>query len=183
MEDNDLRIVRITNISDFDFTGDLGARYGGRDFSVPAGKSLLTPFTVGDHLATHLARQIMLKNAPIRDAKELDGKGSDRPLWDEARVAELKSKIMKDVYEEERVNPTSEADKMAEKIAELNKVLPVEEGGNADASVIEMTESGSDFVYQDKAQIIAELKKREISFDPRLGKNKLEALLTAEVVE
>lgn len=180
MDENDLKIVRITNISNFDFTGDLGARYGGRDFFVPAGGSLLAPFTVGDHLATHLARAIKLKNAPIRDAKETDGKGSDRPLWDDASLQELKAKIMKDVYEEEKVNPISEADRMALKIAELNKVVPKDEeqGGNADASNIVPMGTGSEVIaYKDKAEVIAELTKREIKFNARDSKDKLEKLL------
>src|SRR3990167_2525488 len=181
MNESDYKIVRITNISDFDFTGELGARYGGRDFFIPAGGSLLTPLTVGDHLATHLARQILIKKAPLRDEKQIDGKGSDRPLWDDAVIADLKSRIMVDVYEEEKKNPLSEAERMAERVAELNKVVPpeAEVGGNADASAIVPVDdsSSSTIVYKDKAQIINELKTKGVSFDARASKTKLEELL------
>lgn len=180
MNESDYKIVRITNISDFDFTGDLGARFGGRDFFVAAGESLLVPLTAGDHLATHLARQIMIRKAPKRDAKQLDGKGSDRPLWDDAIIDELKKKIMVEVYEEEKKAPLSEADRMAQKVEELNKVTAPEEdeGGNVDASGIVPVEGENSMVYKDKAQIIEELNKRGTSFDARASKAKLEELLT-----
>ncbi len=184
MNESDYKIVRITNISDFDFTGELGARYGGRDFFIPAGGSLLTPLTVGDHLATHLARQILIRKAPTRDEKEIDGKGSDRPLWDDAVIAELKSRVMVDVYEEEKQNPQSEAERMAKKVEELNKVTKPENetdslGGNVDASGIVPADdsSSSTIVYKDKAQIINELKAKGVSFDARASKTKLEELL------
>lgn len=182
MNESDYKIVRITNISDFDFTGELGARFGGRDFFVPAGGSILTPQTVGDHLATHLARQILIRKAPIRDAGQVDGKGSDRPLWDDAVIAELKSKIMVEVYEEEKKAPQTEGERMAKKVEELNKVVapPAEEkGGNVDASTIVPVEDAprSALEYRDKAQIIDELRKKGVSFDARAGKDKLEELL------
>lgn len=181
MNENDLKIVRITNISDFDFTGELGARYGGRDFFVPAGGSLLAPLTVGDHLATHLARQIMLKKAPIRDESEVDGKGSDRPLWNEQSIEELKKKILAEVYEEEKPKEISKEEMLAKKVEELNKVIAptIEEAdGNIDASGIIPTDSTtSEITYKDKAQVIAELTKREVKFNARDSKANLEKLL------
>ena len=181
MNESDYKIVRITNISDFDFTGELGARYGGRDFFIPAGGSLLTPLTVGDHLATHLARQILIRKAPTRDGSQIDGKGSDRPLWDDAVISEMKAKIMVEVFEEDKKAPQTEAERMAQKVEDLNRVVPPEpvSGGNADASGIVPVEdsSNSALVYKDKAQVIDELKKKGVSFDARASKDKLEGLL------
>lgn len=184
MNESDYKIVRFTNISNFDFTGPLGARFGGRDFFVPAGGSLLTPLTVGDHLATHLARQILIRKAPTRSANEVDGKGSDRPLWDDAVIDELKSKIIAEVYEEEKKAPMTEAERMAAKVAELNKTVSTEEtpqnqGGNADASGIVPVDdnANSALVYKDKGEVIEELKKKGITFDARASKTKLEELL------
>jgi hypothetical protein len=178
MNESDYKIVRITNISDFDFTGELGARFGGRDFFVAAGESLLVPLTVGDHLAMHLARQIIIKKSPVRDGSQLDGKGSDRPLWDDAVIENLKSQIMVEVYEEDKKRPLSEADRMAEKVAELNKVVAPEADGNVDASGITPVEdSNSEIAYKDKAQIIEELKSKGTPFDARASKTKLEELL------
>jgi hypothetical protein len=178
MNDSDYKIVRVTNISNFDFTGELGARFGGRDFFVPAGGSLLCPLTVGDHLATHLARQIMIQKAPTRDANQIDGRGSDRPLWDDAVIDELKAKILAEVYEETKQNPKTEAERMAEKVEELNKVTAPEPGGNVDASgVVPVENTGSAIAYRDKAQIISELKEKGVAFDARASKDKLEELL------
>ena len=178
MNESDYKIVRITNISDFDFTGELGARFGGRDFFVPAGGSLLVPLTVGDHLAKHLAHQMLIRKAPTRDANQIDGRGSDRPLWDDAIIAELKSKIMAEVYEEEKKNPLSEADRLAAKVEELNRVVAPEAGGNADASgLVPVEDTASALAYKDKAQIISELKTKGVAFDARASKQKLEELL------
>lgn len=183
MNESDYKIVRFTNISNFDFTGELGARFGGRDFFVAAGESLLCPLTVGDHLATHLARQILIQKAPIRDVNQVDGKGSDRPLWDDVKLAELKAKILVEVYEEDKKKPLTEAERMAQKVAELNSVVPAEPkedlGGNADpSSIVPVADSpSSEIVYKDKAQIISELKVKGITFDARASKDKLEELL------
>ena len=186
MNESDYKIVRITNISDFDFTGELGARFGGRDFFVPSGGSLLVPLTIGDHLAMHLARQILIRRAPIRDINQVDGRGSDRPLWDDSIISELKSKIMVEVYEEEKLAPQTEADRLAAKVAELNKVTapdpvtpPV--GGNVDASGIVPVEDSprTAITYKDKAEVIAELAKKGVTFDARASKSKLEELLNS----
>jgi len=186
MNPNEYKIVRISNIADFDFTGELGARYGGTDFVILAGKSLLVPLTVGDHLATHLARQILLKKAPIRDAKETDGKGSDRPLWDDQVLADLKAKIMTEVYTEDKPAPVTETERMVQKVKDLNRVEEeVEkenEGGNVDASSIVPAgddEGGADEIiaYKDKGEVINELQKRGITFDARATKSNLEKLL------
>lgn len=179
--ENDLKVVRIKNISDFDFTGELGARYGGRDFFIPAGKSLLMPLTVGDHLATHLARQIMLRRAPGRTPEEMDGKGSVLPLWNEQAVEDLKKQIIEEVYEEERKPVQSEADRIHAKVAELNKSeaeVEKENGGNVSAAgIVPTDEPSAPIVYQDKAEVIAALKAKGVTFDARAGKDKLEALL------
>lgn len=181
---SDFKVVRIKNIADFDFTGELGARYGGRDFFIPAGKSLLMPLTVGDHLATHLARAILLKRAPGRTDAEMNGKGSVLPLWNEQAEAELKKQIIEEVYEEERKPELSEADRMHQKVQDLNKVEKeiendgAPEGGNVSAANIEISEEQSaPIVYQDKAEVIAALEKKGIKFDARASKDNLEALL------
>lgn len=181
MNDNEYKIVRVTNISDFDFTGELGARFGGRDFFVPAGESLLLPYSAGHHLATHLARQILLRKAPERDDKQFDGKGSSKPLWDDSVIDELKSKIISEEYEEDKTGTKTEADILADKVAELNKVVrddTPEQGGNANASQIVPTdEVNSENVYKDKAEVISALKTRGVVFDARASKDELEGLL------
>lgn len=162
------KIVRFTNIAAFDFLPEMGAMYGGIPYFVARGKSLLMPLPIGRHLAKHLARQIMLQKAPSRTEKELDGKGSDRKLWDARGVDELMAKIITEVYEEEAPKVLSEAEIQAKRIADLNK-------GEADDG---QPGIGSPSSYKDKAEVIAELKKREIPFDARKSKADLEKLLT-----
>ncbi len=178
-----LKVVRVTNISDFDFTGDLGARYDSVDYTLLAGESKMFPFVLADHLATHLARQILLKKAPIRDGSQTDGKGSDRPLWDDKIIHELKAKIMTELYTEEREAPKTEAERMRAKVEELNRSEKEVEkdagGGNAPfiGTPVETTQKSDEIVYQDKQQVISELTKRGIRFDPRSTKTMLESFL------
>lgn len=188
---DDNRVVRVTNISNFDFTPEMGARYGGRDFPLRAGEDRLYPFPLADHLATHLARQIVLKKAPIRDEKEIDGKGSTIALWDEAGLNALKAKILTDVYTEEKKAPVSQDDLMQQRVADLNAsdILPKDESnltdspnGALDASALGIPAGGpqqgsSDLVYKDKAEVIAELQKRGKIFNPRASKASLETML------
>lgn len=178
MNEQDIKIVRVRNIFDFDFTGELGARYGGRDFVIPAGKSLLAPQSIGRHLAVHLARQSLIRNAPVRDGSETDGKGSERPLWNEEQLEELVGRIVTDEFEEEKPAAVNEADRILARVEALNETFPVtpEVGeppvGTGKPPVLDGR------VYADKAEVIAELEKRNIKFNARLSKANLEKLLT-----
>lgn len=200
-QNNDFKIVRFTNIAPFDFSSEMGAMYGGQPYFVPSGKSLLMPLTVGDHLATHLARQIIIQKAPIRDEKELDGKGSDRKLWDPKHIEDLKAQIVSQVYEEEQQAPKTRDEMLRAKIDELNKQFPEAHLQNGAptappppapaptpsvvpaATVVAPTapttppaDTGPK-VYQDKAEVIAALKAKDIKFDARKSKSDLEKLL------
>ena len=166
MNPEEHKIVRLTNRTDFDFTPEMGARFNGTPYMIPAGKSLLMPKPVAKLLAKHLARQTYIKNAPVRDASQTDGKGSDRPLWTEEDCLRVADSFISDEYEEERPVPKTPAEQIAAKIAELNKLI--------DENPTEVAPEG----YMDKAQVIAELNKREIKFDARLNKAALEKLLT-----
>lgn len=165
-DENAGKVVRVTNISDFDFTPEMGAMYDGRPFPLRQGESNLYPYVIGEHLARHLARQIKLRNAPVRDDKELDGRGKDTPLWSLADENALKATIMSDAYSEEPgAAPKTEADRLVDQANALNE--------NADGN---KTAGGSG--YKDKAEVIKELTRRQIPFNARDSKAKLEALLT-----
>lgn len=169
-------IVKLTNKFDFDFTPEMGARFGGVPYAIRAGGSILAPKPVAKLLAKHLARQSFIKNAPIRDEKETDGKGKDRPLWgvsrnqktgglQEEEVEVLAQQLISDAYTEEVVRPKSEAEIVQEKVAALNKQFETQ------------TPAPTTGGFADKADVIAELEKRGIKHDKRQGKDKLEALL------
>lgn len=181
MNPDEYKVVRITNRTDFDFTPEMGARYAGVPYMIPAGKSLLMPKPAAKLLAKHLARQVYLRNAPIRDASQTDGKGSDRPLWTEESCLKFAEQFLSDEYEEEKKAPQTEAEIIKAKIEELNKLT----GSTVTftPTAVTSTEVEADPVtatptYMDKAQVIAELEKRGIKFDARQNKASLEKLLT-----
>lgn len=166
------KVVRLTNKTDFDFTPQMGAMYGGVAYTLPAGKSMLLPKPVALLLAKHLARQVFIKRAPIRDEKEIDGKGSDRALWTDEQITETLARFISEEYEEEKPAPQTEAQMIQAKVEALNREYPVEEK----KEVVE-TVSAPTTGYSDKADVIAELQKRGIKFDARTSKAKLEELI------
>jgi hypothetical protein len=181
MNPDEHKVVRITNRTDFDFTPEMGARYAGVPYMIPAGKSLLMPKPAAKLLAKHLARQVYIRNAPIRDGNQTDGKGSDRPLWTEESCLQFAEKFLSDEYEEEKPTPKTEAEIIKQKIEELNKLT----GSTVTftPTAVTSTEVESDPIvatssYMDKAEVIAALQKRDIKFDARMNKASLEKLLT-----
>lgn len=165
------KIVRLTNRTDFDFTPEMGARYNGVPYNLPAGKSMLLPKPVAKLLAKHLARQVFIKKAPVYGPSEIDGKGSDRPLWTEGGDIKLAETFISEEYEEQKVAPVSEAEVIKAKIASLNEV--------SDTPIV----TPGTTTYLDKAQVIAELNKREIKFDARQNKAALERLLAENTAQ
>lgn len=185
------RIVRVTNPFDFDYTH----AWGGQPYTLLVGKPMLLPFPLADHLATHLARQALIRKAPIRNETEIDGKGKDRPLWSDDSIAELKKTIMHEEYTEASAPVLSENEKMAAKIAELNRAFEdlkesvdskpaTVPAATADPVVEESivapqnTDSAT-LDFKDKAEVIAALTKAGIKFDARKKKAELEELLKA----
>jgi hypothetical protein len=158
IDENAGKVVRVTNIADFDFTPEMGAMYDGRPFPLRKGESGLYPYVIGEHLARHLARQIKLHAAPVRDEKELDGRGKDAPLWSLADENLLTQAIMSDAYTQTSdTQPKSAADLLIDQANALNNQGPT--------------------TYKDKAEVIKELTRRNISFNPRDTKANLEKLL------
>lgn len=181
---NEAKVVRFTNIFDFDYTH----AYGGVPYQLRAGATYLFPWAIGDHLATHLARQALIRKAPYRDDNAVDGRGgestrSDRPLWDDKVIPELKDKIMKDAYVEETIAPMSEAERFRVKVEELNREFPGQASaamigaGEASAPAAAPTPTTTPAVYQDKAEVIAALTAKGIAHNPRASKANLEKLL------
>lgn len=198
---NAARIVRVTNPYDFEFTH----AWGGVPYTLTPGKPVLFPLPLADHLAKHLVMQALIRKAPTRDANEVDGRGKDRPLWDDQKLEELKALCMKEIYTEESKPVLTEAQIMAAKIEELNRAfadlnekvtgqpapkapevkepepvveLETKEPTTKEPEVKEPETKQPDVItYKDKAEVIAELTKRGITFDARAKKADLEKLL------
>ncbi len=186
--ENNAKVVKITNPFDFDYTH----AYGGVPYQLRAGSTQLFPWAIGDHLATHLARQALIRKAPMRDDNAADGRGgestrSDRPLWDEQAIEDIKKKIISEAYTEEVAPDMSEAEMWKKKFEELNAKIGLStEPLKANAETPTVTSSDLPIsgdktklptVYQDKQEVIAELTKREVKFDARSSKATLEKLL------
>jgi len=156
---NENIVVKVTNISNFDFIPEMGAQYGGVAYPLSAGQWQLLPHHLGHHLAKHLARQIIIKEAPISGSQE-DQMGAG--LFTEENVQKLMDKIVTNAYEEAPEAVKSPEVVLKEKVDKLNE--------ETDAPV-------SPTEYKDKKEVIDELNKRDIQFDARKSKDKLIELL------
>ena len=176
---DELVIVTIKNISDFDFTPELGAMFGGRPFFVKTGETLQAPEPAGYRLAVNLAKAMLNKKVPVGEA----GKGDDRSslgVYSSDDVLRLVAEIIVDSTREEKKPVLSEADRIAEKIAELNKLkeelLDIKSGLTAPEPSSSTVKTSS--AFNDKAEVIAELEKKGVKFDKRQSKSNLEKLLS-----
>lgn len=166
---NEGKVVRFTNITDERFEH----AFGGTPFFVEAGESKLMPWTIADHLATHLARKILLKNdasLSVYDPKDPTG-GVGKPIWNADEEAKVKSKILGEIMEQAVEAEKTEVEKLQEQIKKLNEFVASKFGSEEQPKVVQEGQ------YQDKAEVIAELEKRGIQFDARQKKEKLEELL------
>ena len=179
----DYQVVSFHNDTDFRFTPEMGCMYSGRTINdttgepgIGAGVTMTVPYHIGHQLAINLAKAVMLKGAP---SKDVANSPQGISLWSDSGLENLKNSFLKDLYSEEKPKSVSQADMLIAKIAELNKL---EERLNAklgETTVKDETVTENPSVYLDKAEVIAELTKREIKFDARKSKAELEKLLVA----
>jgi hypothetical protein len=165
---DELKICTIKNIADFDFTPELGAQFGGRPFFVKAGETLIAPEPAAYRLAVNLAKAMLVKQSPLPTI----GNGDDRSslgTWSEEDVEKLIASIMVSSAQEEKAPVLTESDRIAAKIDELNKWKESMEEKISNNEIQTTT--------SDKADVIAELEKKNIKFDRRQTKASLEKLL------
>lgn len=172
---NDLKVVNFTNSTDFTFTPAMGCMYDGRPIlgmtgapGINAGESMTLPYHVGQRLATNLAKIVMVRQAPAIDAA---GIPTGVPLWNADGLEQLKNSYITELYTETKPIAMSETDKLMEKVEEYRKMVE-----NLMATTTQTPET-SNGLYQDKADVIAELTKRDIKFDARKSKAELEKLI------
>lgn len=192
---NDFKVVDFTNKTDFDFTPEMGCMFDSRPIfgtsgsqGIKAGESIKLPYHIGHRLAVNLAKAVMTRKAPVKDP---DGVPTGVPLWDETALRNLKNTFIADLYTEAKPIAETEVDRLMKKVAELNKLVmeniktaptkvvePSAEGNikaSADPSV--NTQPAAKKVFLDKQEVIAELTKRNITFDARASKEDLEKLV------
>lgn len=197
MENSNLgKVVKFTNITDKDFTH----AFGGVPFFVKAGETVMLPWDLADHLATHLSRRIFL-DADTSPTQYLEGAdktgGMGKPLWNDETEKAMKLKILGEVFESATPAPKSEIEQLREKVEALAKqfglaspvqnpanapVVASNEAANINAQDLIPESQKPELSYKDKAEIIAQLKAKGIPFDARQGKGKLETLLATQGV-
>lgn len=177
---NDFKVVEFMNSCDFDFTPDMGCMYDSRPIfgvsgfaGIKAGERISLPYHIGQQLAMNLAKQSLVRNAPPHDPKDINPVG--KPLWSDESIEALKNSFITELYTNERPVAMSETDKLIAQVAELNKLVRENLPQINQPADVQATSDGS--VYKDKAEVIAELTKRGITFNARDSKAKLEQLL------
>lgn len=145
------RVVRFTNITSQDFTH----AYNGQPFTIKAGTSQMFPHDLGRHLAKHLARKIIFSGA---DKGLLT---NDRSIITETEEEKLIEKILSDDFRMEVPEELSEAERIRQRVEELNQDKPDEAPTN----------------NKTKADVIAELEAKGVSVDRKLSKAELERQL------
>lgn len=180
---NDYKVVSFRNSEEFDFTPDMGCMYDGRSINgsgenpgIAKGETKTLPYHVGHRLAINLAKMAMIRRAPAVDTA---GIPTGVPIWDEPKMTALATSYLTDLYSEEKPLAKTETDILMEKVEKytslVEKLLPKKE------ETIEPKEESETPTapkkYQDKAEVIEELKKKGIKYDARQTKDALEKLL------
>lgn len=185
---NDFKVVLFKNKTDFDFTPEMGCMYDSIPIfgtsgvaGIKAGEEVRLPYHIGNQLATNLAKQQLIKQAPARDLAKDHLNPVGEILWTPETLVALSQTFMTELYTNSAPVAMSETQKLMQQVEELNKLirdnlpnaLPVVEADGADTTV----STPEAIIYKDKAEVIAELTKRGISHNPRDKKADLEKLL------
>ena len=117
------KIVTFTNITDEDFSHP----YNGQAYFVAKREVRMFPFELADHLATHLARKILLsQDKPVSVRDDVTG-GVGAPIWSEEAVLQLKAKILGEVETQVVAAPKTDDEILRDKVQELNQVTDTPE--------------------------------------------------------
>jgi hypothetical protein len=171
---NDYKVVSFHNSTNIRFTPELGCMYDGRVINgksgfpgIDIGETIVLPYHVAHQLAKNLAKVMMNMNAPIDSKDNPNGTA----IWNDEQIESKKLSFLTELYSEEKLAPMSETDKLMAKVEEykamVEKLIPTE-NGKADVS----SEN-----YATKADVLAELEKRNIPHDKRKTKDDLLKLL------
>lgn len=163
-------VVNFTNISDSDFTH----AWGGVPYFVPAKATLPFPYHLGHHLATHLARKMLLANdkgATMYDPRDTSAaNGNGTILWNEETEKAMVLKMLGETFTHEVPKPKTELELLREQVEKLHQQF-----GQGKDAIAPINPDG----FKDKGQIIDEMKKLGLPVDARKSKETLETQLEA----
>ena len=179
---NDYKVVRFQNNTDFDFTHDMGCMYNSVPISgvkgvngIAAGEEMTLPFHVGNRLAINLAKMVMVKSDDGKPLKDAQGNPmADRAIWSETQLEDSAKSFLTELYSEAKPVAVSETEKLLAKVEEYKTLVEKVIDGKAEAPEVS---TPSATVFADKAEVIAELTKRGVTHDKRKSKAELEKLL------
>jgi hypothetical protein len=186
---NDFKVVEFHNSTDFDFTPEMGCMYDSRPISgisggvgIKSGESITLPYHIGNQIALNLAKYVGTRNSATVDPKDAQGNPMVAPIWSEEALQARKNSFLTDLYTEDKPLGMSETDRLMAKVEEYKQMVDKLVEANGAAPVVENAVK-ADGTYQDKADVIAELEKRDIQHDKRQTKENLEKLLATPVAE
>lgn len=193
---NDFKVVVFKNATDFDFTPEMGCMFNSNPIfgisgnnGIKAGESITLPYHVGHLLANNLAKAAMTRSSSLAPQLDPQGQPIIAAIWDSVRLETMKNSYLTELYTENRPIAMSETDRLMAKVEELRKtvdtLLPnakvepevVDSAPNSELTAPPVQPGAN--VYQDKAEVIAELEKRGVQHDKRKSKADLEKLLIA----
>lgn len=113
----------------------------------------MLPYDVANHLAKHLARQILLKRPSNVRLSE------DKELWSEGLENEVKAQILSDVQDRPKAPVPSEQERIRQEVEALNQA----EDMNLDSAN-----------YETKKEVMDKLKELGVPFEARKTKAELQ---------
>lgn len=196
---NDFKVVQFTNSTDFDFTPEMGCMFDSRPISgvsgrpgIISGENMILPYHVAQRLAINLAKVSFVRADSGKPQLDAQGAPIIRSMWDDVSLEKHKDSFLRDLYSEEKPTAMSQTDLLMAKVEEykamVDKLLDKQDTtalqeAQPPADNDHVAPGASQFpasdgiVYQDKAEVIAELEKRGIVHDKRKSKAELEKLL------
>lgn len=114
-EENERKIVRFKNIDNESFTHS----FRGVSITIGAGEEYTGRFPECDHLATHLARKML-----SREAKKNLARDKEIKLWTPEQITKLKEDILTPIGTQEAKASSTPEEKRKEDIKEIEKDYP-----------------------------------------------------------
>lgn len=154
-------VVFIKNIDAEPFTHE----YGGVPYTLHAGESLPFPYPVAMHLAEHLAKKLIRQEAKKKGKLEGNDDRKSVTLYTSQALAPYMAQIVQNRVDRPVAPVVSEADLLKQKTEEIQRTMVPSKTARPEIS---------------KKDIVDELKKRGIKFNPRDTRENLLALITAD---
>lgn len=159
---NEGKVVEFTNITDSDFTH----AFGGQPYFIKARSTVMLPYHLAKHLAKHLARKIFISQdkSATRYMPNDETGGAGKTLYTAEEEQEMVNTILGNTYDQGRSTPKTEMELLNERVKQLEKEFSTQ--------IQESTQN-----FREKQDVMDELTKLGIKYNPRETKAKLTEIL------